>query len=77
MCFVNTCALWMLEVSGIQSRKSEHCQQMIENLAGLTNITDFHVAQIHVLHKTSTRENASIIILFNKRWQNELLQKTP
>ena len=61
------CSSWMLEVSGIPYRKNEDCQQLIEKLVELTNITNFHVAQIDVLHRTSTRENAPIIILFNKK----------
>ena len=58
---------WMLEVSGIPYRKNEDCQQLIQKIVELTNITNFHVAQIDVLHRTSTRENAQIIILFNKK----------
>ena len=57
----------MLEVSGIPYQKSEKCQQLIGKLAELTNITNFHVAQIDVSHRTSTRGNAPIIILFNKK----------
>ena len=46
--------------------KNEDCQQLIEKFAELTNITSFHVAQIDMLHRASTTENALIIILFLK-----------
>ena len=44
---------WMLEVSGIPYQKNENSQQLIKKLVELTNITNFHVAQIDVLHRTS------------------------
>lgn len=61
---------WMLKVSDIQYQRNKDSQQLIEKFLELTNITDFHVAQIDVLHKTSTRENAPIIFLFNKTVTN-------
>lgn len=61
---------WMLKVLDIQYQKNEDCQQLIEKVLESTNITDFHVAQIDVLHKTSTRENTPIIFLFNKTVTN-------
>ena len=50
----------------LEMRRITDLHGSIYSTIPLTNITNFHVAKIDVLHRTLTWENAPIIILFTK-----------
>ena len=55
----------MLEISGIPFNKNENVSN-IQKIVMLPKITDFDITQVDIVHKTSKRQNAPIIMLFNK-----------
>ena len=58
---------FMLEISGIPFNKNENVPNIIQKIVMLTKITDFDITQVDVAHRTSKRQNAPIIMLFNKK----------
>ena len=58
---------FMLEISGIPFNKNENVSNIIQKIVMLTKITDFEITQADVAHRTSERQNVSIIMLFNKK----------
>ena len=57
----------MIEIAGIPYRKEENYIQLISKLAELAEITNFNKNQIDLVHRTSAKPTAPIIILFNKK----------
>ena len=58
---------FMLEISGIPFNKNENVSNIIKIVAMLTKITGCEITPVGIAHRTSKRENALIIILFNKK----------
>ena len=58
---------FMLEISGIPFNKNENVSNIIQKIVILTQITDFDITQVDIAHRTSKRQNAPIIMLFNKK----------
>ena len=58
---------WMIEIAGIPYRKEENYIQLISKLAELAEITNFNKNQIDLVHRTSAKPTALMIILFNKK----------
>ena len=55
----------MLEISGIPFNINENVSNINQKVVMLTKITGFDITQIDVAHRTSKRENATIM-LFNE-----------
>ena len=58
---------FMLEMSGIPFNKNENVSNIIQKIVMLTKIKDFDIIQFDIAHRTSKRQNAPIIMLFNKK----------
>ena len=58
---------FMLEISGIPFNKNENVSNIIQKIIILTIIADFDITQVDVAHITPKRQNAPIIMLFNKK----------
>ena len=58
---------FMLEISGIPFNKNENVSNIIQKIVMLTKVTDLDITQVDAAHKTSKRQNAPIIMLFNKK----------
>ena len=56
-----------LEISGIPFNKNENVSNIIQKIVMLTKVTDLDITQVDAAHKTSKRQNAPIIMLFNKK----------
>ena len=66
---------FMLEISGITFNKNKNVSNIIQKIVMLTKITGFDITQVDVAHRTSKRENALIIMLFNKKSERTNLFK--
>ena len=58
---------FMLEISGISFNKNENVSNIIKIVVMLTKITGCEITPVGIAYRTSKRENAPIIILFNKK----------
>ena len=58
---------WMLEISGITFTETEDCRDLITKLVDLANITRFNINQIDMIHRTSEKSTAPIIVLFTRK----------
>ena len=58
---------FMLEISGIPFNKNENVSNIIKIVVMLTKITGCEITPVGIAYRTSKRENAPIIILFNKK----------
>ena len=57
----------MLEISGMLFTDTEDCRDLITKLVVLANITRFNISQIDMIHRTSKKSTAPIIVLFTRK----------
>ena len=57
----------MVDVAGIPYQKGENCIELVAELVVMANISNFHPNQIDIAHRTSSKTNPPIIILFCKK----------
>ena len=57
----------MIDIAGTPYHKEENCIQLTSKLAELVEIIDFSKNQIDQKQRTSTKTDAPVIILFNKK----------
>ena len=62
----------MVEVSGIPRNEGENAKQLIAKMANLAKFDYFDPQQIDVAHRTSTKDDAPIIVLFHCRTEREV-----
>ena len=57
----------MLEISVIPFTETENCRDLITKLVDLANITRINITQIDIIHRTSKKLTASIIVIFTRK----------
>ena len=55
---------YMVELTGIPSQDNENVMDYIAHLVELANISNYHPSQVDIAHRTSTKQESPIIILF-------------
>ena len=58
---------WMIDIARTPYHKEENCIQLTSKLAQLVKIINFNKNQIDQKQRTSTKTDAPVIILFNKK----------
>ena len=57
---------YIVKICGIPSKKGKNCLEIMNNVRRMVDIEDYEPGQVDIVHQTSRKEIAPIIILFHK-----------